>query len=402
MNKQSLVFLAVFLVTGPSLRADDLTVSGNLTVTGETDILGGTATLGSWAGDTSHPGLSLQYGETSGISTVNFDASRNANFWLWRHNTASGMVNSMLLDDVHKLVLYGSDGATPGITLDPAGSSTIGGSLVVNGTSVTLPNQQLSGDASVITQGLGDARYLRQTGTNWAVGTSAAPSGNGSFAFGNSSVAAGDSVAASFALGTGAVARTHTLYDQHIGGIAIGNAANVGDANGNGGGVAIGNSAYSLSTGVALGQNSITTGGASIAVGYDARAYAGYATAIGLSSYVGGYKAQALGSYLDVGGYGATAVGVMNDDDPNATWNARVATDICFMVGNGVDPEMGTAARSNAFTIKWNGDATHYGNVTVTKKVTATQGGRFDDTVRIEPRGGISMGSFTYDPEQNP
>ncbi len=378
--------------------AEDQTIAGNLTVNGTADILGNVANIGSWAGDTSRPGITFNYIEANGVSTITFDASRNTNDWLWRHNTVNGLINGMKLDSVHRLILLGGDGATPGITLDPSGSSTIAGSLVVNGTSVTFPNQQLSGNTSVLTQGLGDARYMRLTGSNWSVGTNAAPVGTGSFALGNNTVAIGDSSAASFALGSGAVAKAYTLNSQHIGGVAIGNAANVGDTTGNGGGVAIGNSANCVSTGVALGMNSISSNGAATAIGYDSRANASNSTSIGWSSIVAGYKAQAFGGKLLVSGYGATAVGMMNADSPNATWNTRVPTDFCFMVGNGIEPEMGTETRSNAFAIQWNGDATHYGNVTVTKKVTATQGARFDDTVRIAPRGGLSMGAFTYEP----
>jgi len=380
----------------------DLAVDGNLTVTGQADIQGNIATVGSWAGDTTHAGLTFQYSETSGASTITFDASRNTNSWFWRHNTASGLIPGMQLDDTHRLTLFASDGATAGVILDPAGASTIAGSLVINGTSITLPNQTLAGASSVLTQGLADTRYLRQGGSTWTVGSSASATGTGSFALGNGAVSVGDGTAESIAFGTGAVAYTSTNYGDHCAGIAIGYQANAGSNTSNGGGVAIGMQAQSHVGGVAIGRGAQASDYYDIAIGLNTHANGGNSTAIGDSSTASSYNSVVLGTYLQSYGAYETVVGFCNAAEPGANWVSRVATDNCFVVANG---DIGAA--SNAFAIQWNGDATMYGNAHVTKAITADQGANFTGDVQVtgdlqiggkatvQPKGGISMGIYT-------
>jgi hypothetical protein len=411
--------LSLLAISFHQLQATDLAVSGNLSVSGEVDILGGITTIGSWAGDPSHPGITIQYGEVSGVSTISSNASRNTNTWFWTHNSASGLIKSMQLDPSHRLVLFGSNGTTAGITLDPAGASTIAGSLLVNGASITMPNQVLSGTSSALTQGLGDARYMLKNATNWAIGTGATITGANSLAFGaNAQSTSIDSPrGASIAIGRNAFAQTGTStwtgYGNISGSVAIGDGAIAGDGAGMGGGVAIGALSYCRdSGGSAIGYGSISTAAYASAMSFNARAYgvgslalgtsttagAPWATSVGNNIETTGNYATALGNNLTVAGFGETVIGRYNALEPGVNAWTQSATANCFVVANGSS----TTQRSNAMVILWNGDATHNGNVIVTKKLTATQGAKFDDTVRIAPRGGLSMGEFTYDPNAVP
>ncbi len=104
-----IMFVAANIISKRAAAADQ-TITGNLTVNGTADIQGNVANIGSWAGDASHPGITFGYFETNGASAITLDASRNTNDWFWRHNTATGMINGMRLDNAHRLILFGGDG----------------------------------------------------------------------------------------------------------------------------------------------------------------------------------------------------------------------------------------------------------------------------------------------------
>ena len=116
------------------------TVDGDLTVTGTTDINGATLQLGSWtSGGTTYPGFYLGYSDGT-TSASEFDAMRGANIWRWQQNGYATLQLQMTLDNSDILTIYNTSG-TAGIALTPSstGTSTIAGSLTVNGTDNELP-----------------------------------------------------------------------------------------------------------------------------------------------------------------------------------------------------------------------------------------------------------------------
>jgi hypothetical protein len=278
--------------------------------------------------------------------------------------------------------------------------TTISGSLVVNGSSVTFPNQSLTDPSSVLTQGLADSRYLRPGAANWSVGSGATANGTGSIAFGNGANSVGDSVEESISIGSGATAYTSTA---HTGGIAIGYQAKAGTAASSGGGVAIGQQASTNYGGIAIGYEASTGSYYENAIGTLCHAGGGQSTALGFGDTANAYSSTALGVYLQTYGCAETVVGLANAAEPGASLTTIVSTANCFVVGNGNL----TGTRSNAFTIQWNGDATMYGNAHVTKTLTTDQGAnitgnvqvtgdiQISGTATVQPKGGISMGAYT-------
>lgn len=101
----------------------------------------------------------------------------------------------------------------------------------------------------------------------------------------------------------------------------------------------------------------------------------------GTATLAAGWRSKAQGSCQVVFG----RANLQNDAD--------AAGGKVFIIGNGTSD----TARSNAFSVDWTGKV-ETNSVQASGKVNATQGGRFDDTVRIAPRGGLSMGTFTYEP----
>lgn len=281
-----------------------------------------------------------------------------------------------------------------------------------------MPNQILNSSYSVLTQGLGDARYLRKNDSsvvNLVFGSGSSAAQSGSIALGSNAVANGGTQSPSIAIGKN-VTTTATADGQ--GSIAIGWNAQAGGTD-RPNAVAVG--AYARATGhwaLALGYDAEANFWNSVAIGSSARSTHGYAQAFGWNSVASGYCASAIGINTLANGYGLTALGVCNAVDANAQITSAPGTQDLLVVGNG-NINTWPAQRSNAFTLKWNGDGWIQGNFTTAKGLNVTQDAvitgdtsiqgeleagkaSFSDTVRIEPRGGISMGEFTYDPESPP
>ncbi len=140
------------------LQADQ-TITGSLTVTGVGDIQGNTLSLGTRT-DNLDAGWWAGFIDGSS-SVVEFDANRSANIWKWQQNGGATPQLQMSLDNNNVLVLY-DHSSTPvsKVTLNPLGTSTFSNSITLNGTDNQMPNQILTGDGSVLTQSLGDARYM--------------------------------------------------------------------------------------------------------------------------------------------------------------------------------------------------------------------------------------------------
>lgn len=373
----------------------DLLVEGELRVTGGVDIEGNVATIGSWVGDPTNPGLTIQYVENSGVSILSMDASRSSHAWLWRRESGAGMVNSMELGATHTLTLLQSNGTTAGVILDPSGSSTFQGAIVAYGAENKLPNQTLATADSIVTRSLGDSRYLRSGATTLVYGTGSSATSPNSVALGSNAVATGTLASPSVAIGTDVVAVTS---DDGQGSVAIGWGAKAGTP-ARGGAVSIGQEtlAYGLGS-IAMGFQSHTESYGTIAIGTAAQALEGYAISIGFWAYAEGYQSKSLGNYTVATGFSQTVMGQYNIIDTQADKFSRQANDKLFVIGNG----SAWNDRSNALEIKWSGDATLHGSLTVKKELKVEDKASFEGPVRVPPGGGLSMGEFTHDPEAQP
>lgn len=109
----------------------------------------------------------------------------------------------------------------------------------------------------------------------------------------------------------------------------------------------------------ANGDRSHAEGTSTVADGYTAHAEGQGTSAVGYSAHAEGYYTRAAGDYSHAQNYYTeadsdyqTVIGKYNDYDPNDTY--------AFIVGNGT----ATNARSNAFTVDWNGNVEATGAVT--------------------------------------
>lgn len=326
--------------------AQDLSVNGNLDVSGQADIHGNTWTLGSWQNDPTQFGLTLGYNETvdaNGISNamLRLSVNRDIASWIWEHNTTTGMVSSLKLDEQNQLLIYKLNDPTNGIgiTLNPDGTSIFENSVVIKGTDNQLPNQTITAGGSLLTVGLADQRYVLK----------------GTLSFGNGTSAAGVSATA---LGDGT------------------------NANGN----------YSTTTG----HWTEAVGDSSTALGYFTIANGNASTSMGYVTAANGDSSMAMGDFTTAQALDQVVIGRVNviQGDPY-NW---VETDDAFIIGNGSyswnsENNAWDLSPSNAFTVKKNGDTWMAGGLTVSANA------RFNGAVRIEPQGDLSMGSFTAEPQ---
>lgn len=322
--------------------AVDETVDGNLTVTGY-------ATVGTVAA-TSAPGLGMQYIDGTN-SSIQFIAPSGGTSWAWQYRVGLTTVPQMSLDTDNILTIY--DRTTPApvasIVLDPVGTSSFVGSLFVYGDDNRLPNQTIADGSSILTQDLADGRYAMNTdfgthavtdptygpGFGYSVGSGTA-SGYGSFA----NFGATASGPFSVALGVSSVASSPGAVSLGYGSAAAGyHSVAVGPLSTVTGGSAVSIGASSFASGdysATLGAYSTASNLGSIALGYDS-------TASGYHATTAGANTVAQGSYQLVAG---------RFNVPQGDATSWVATDDLVQIGNGTDD----THRSNAFTIKKNGD----------------------------------------------
>jgi hypothetical protein len=387
----------------------------------------------------SDPGLTFNFNGTT--ATISMTSSQEAAKWAWYRTPSGGAVISMKLDASNQLILYNTAGTTAGITLNPAGTSAF-----VNGITV--------GGSAVLTQSSGDSRYVAKAGSTAYSTATAVGSGDGAHAPGDYSAAFGSHSFAnegwssafgnetyadgyySSALGYGArttgnfaVALGQTKA-QGMGQVTVGR-FNVIQGNsgswvtsddlfivGNGtadnarsnafvvkknGDTSTSGSlkvATSLTTGnltSATGNYSSALGDRTTASGHFSTAIGQYSTAVGMSAfaanggaYANGYCSAAFGNWTQANGHYSFATGTATKANGInqvvvGEYNALLGTagaatstanDAFFIVGNGNSD----TDRKNAFVVKKNGDAI------------------FTGTVRVPPRGDVSMGEFTAEP----
>lgn len=185
-------------------------------------------------------------------------------------------------------------------------------------------------------------------------------------------------------------------------------------------GVAIGpESQATPDGGIALGRNTKAWGAYSLATGVASQAHGYSSTATGHATIAAKHHSFAAGKYTETHAEGQFAVGVnnINDAPANNTYTI-LPTDAAFVVGNGssqISSLSPNPPKSNAFVVRYSGDTEMKGNATVTKSATVQQNlsvtgtvtangaisgttASFTGRVRLAPKGGISMGEFTYEP----
>lgn len=419
----SVLFCLIAALVSPLLNTSqaqvpDNTITGTLRVTGDADLEGNLTTFGAWTGDASRPGLSLGYGETGTTGSITFGIGRSNGSFAWSHRNAAddSWIKAMQLESNHKLHLYPASGSasTQFVILDAAGTSLFSGNVNLGGTDNVMPAQTITGSSSVLTAALADARYLTVAAPTmiWGAGSTTSGTGN-SVAFGETATAVGSYGAPGIALGKNARAQSSAWGP--FSGIALGTNAVVGNAGDVGGGISIGTNTYTKVHGISMGEGAQSYAYGAASIGQNSWAMGDQSYIFGFNNVVWSNLGLALGTDLKVYGHKQTVIGTMNIEDTSASPNTRVETDNCFVVGNGTGSN-GSGTRSNALTIKWNGDATMHGNATVTKSISVAQNalisgnatvtgqvqaatGRFSGKVRLQPQGGLSMGEFIYDPE---
>ena len=310
-----------------SAQADTPPVSGTLTFTGSAQQIlftGGSGT-----------NSSIVYDPTAGITGFVLGGATGS--WNWAINSGT---NSLMDLDPSGLALYSPilpAPSLPVVFLSSTGeTSYFTNSVTLNGTDNQMPNQLLSGTASVLTQQLADRRYLQIPAASpalLAVGPGASATGTNSVAIGNGASASGVSA---FSLGEGAAATGDQAFALGLGTQAAGYASFAGGpysaATGNGS-VALGNETFadgdsSVSLGVysfadgnssvALGEQAFAEGDNSFATGFYAQANARFSMAIGVDTIAYGDYSVAIGSEAYTSGTSSFAIG-----DSSAVYSYR-------------------------------------------------------------------------------
>ena len=140
--------------------------------------------------------------------------------------------------------------------------------------------------------------------------------------------------------------------------LQVSNASNHGD---------IGSSAVDLSYSGSSSSTKGATGYASTAMGYSTTASGWASTAMGEFTTASGYYSTAMGGYTTASGYTSTTMGNSTTASVNSTVTSggnatSFDTDnAAFVIGNGT----ASNAVSDAFVVRFNGNATLSGNLTI-------------------------------------
>lgn len=134
------------------------------------------------------------------------------------------------------------------------------------------------------------------------------------------------------------------------------------------------------SNSAAFGDWTSATGNAAVTFGKNTSASATNAFALGEDTSATGNMSVAMGFGTTAQGYGQLVIGRYNEIQGWPHWWED--NDNAFIIGNGAS----SSDRSNAFSVKKNGDTDIGGNLEVA------------GTVRVEPSGDIGMGQFTSEP----
>lgn len=336
-NRLVLALLLGAIATGGArtLRAQSQTVAGDLSVGGVVDVNGNSFTLGSWAQMPAKFGFSTQFYESSDhvSATVYFNQTSTRASWIWRGaQDAQGTLSfsQMELGPDGALSLF-YHGGPPNIYLSPIPNdfNYIGGTLYLNGslylqslnasgTNNQMPAQAVTSPASVLTAGLGDARYAtRGAGSGTTLGSQSTTSGFESSAIGNRANASG---LAATSVGNGSTASGLLCT-------SVGHAASAtGDYS-----AAFGEGTVASGAGsVAMGIGSQATALYALAVGYGASASGMGSAAFGFNSNASGYTSVALGYAATASGFESNALGIYSTAS-----NAFALTLGCYATASG-------------------------------------------------------------------
>lgn len=113
----------------------------------------------------------------------------------------------------------------------------------------------------------------------------------------------------------------------------------------------------------AIGANTTASGFGSTAIGYNSTASGGYSTAMGRITTASGFNSTAMGRSTIASDYASTVIGQHNSSGSSVTNSATSfnTANTAFVIGNGT----ASNAKSDAFKVMFNGDATLAGNLSV-------------------------------------
>lgn len=354
--------------------------------------------------DSTADGIVMEVGHTGGDSPVPanvrlYDLTTGAErIRIEGGYSAAAMPPSIKIDG--SPVLTAATAATNYLGVNPiklsiggAGANVITQTGLAVGTSnnASGANSLLVGDYNTASAG-GGSVALGSHNTTSGASTFAAGANNQINAAGGTSAALGDGnvVMAPYSFVAG---RWNEASAGAAGAVVLGDSSKVSSVSGFSAGT---QNLVTGSAGVALGHNNKAAGWGSVVGGVANEAAGLGAVALGRESKAPGAMAVALGWNVQASAMSQVAVGRFNLLGGDA--DQWVATDQLFSVGNGSD----AAHRSNAFTVKKNGDASVSGALSVVGGINASGVTRFDGPVRIAPQGDIPMGEFVADPNALP
>ena len=197
------------------------------------------------------------------------------------------------------------------------------------------------------------------------------PSGNDASAIGLSTTASG-SRSTAMGVGTLASGAASTAMGQST--TAIGNysTAMSYDTTASGG--------YST----AMGRETTASGTGSTAMGYKTTASEDYCLATGFYTTASGVRSTAMGNYTTASDFGSLVIGQYNSSGSSVTNNATSfdTANTAFVIGNGT----ASNAKSDAFKVMFNGDATVSNDLTVSGDVVVSSDARLKSNI-------VSLGS---------
>ena len=223
--------------------------------------------------------------------------------------------------------------------------------------------------ASVTENGKTGVRLSSYSDTNYgdigskAVDLSYSDSENSKYgATGSNSLASGYQTKAS---GTYSTAMGNNTKAEAMNSTAMGNNTTADAMNS----TAIGtNSTASAYNSMAMGTGSTASAAYSMAIGLNTIASGMYSTAMGVATEARGINSTAMGNNTKATDYGSFVIGQYNDALSSVTSGgsstAYNANNIAFVIGNGTP-----SAKSDAFKVKFNGDATIGNNLSIGGKL---------------------------------
>jgi hypothetical protein len=133
----------------------------------------------------------------------------------------------------------------------------------------------------------------------------------------------------------------------------------------------------------AMGYDTTASGEASTAMGYSTTASAQSSTAMGRGTTASGTNSTALGRVTVASDYASTVIGQYNSSGSSATSASSFSTSApAFVIGNGT----ASNAKSDAFKVMFNGDATVSNDLTVSGDVVISSDARLKSNI-------VSLGS---------